>query len=215
MTLNVYICEDSKEFQENLTRFLPKFGDISVVGNAWSAEEALADASLALADVMLLDLEMPGKGGLWAIGQIVARENPPEILVLTTHQAADSVFLAITRGAAGYIIKGAPFKKLVAGIQDIAQGGTVIDPELASRFWHMFSSSVGFGQEVSWSLTEGEIDILTMVAKGLSNPEVGEALGKSRTNVKKILARIFKKLSVNSRVEAVTMALRAGIISME
>ncbi len=215
MTLSVYICEDSVEFQENLRRFLPRFGDMTVVGAAWSAEEALDDPALSAADVMLLDLEMPGKGGLWAIPRIVARCPHPEIMVLTTHQAEDKVFLAITQGAAGYMVKGASFRKLVAGLEDIALGGTVIDPELAARFWHLFSASVGFIEDPPWSLTEVELDVLAMVAKGLSNPEVGQALGKSRTNIKKILARIFKKLGVNSRVEAVTLALKAGIISME
>jgi DNA-binding NarL/FixJ family response regulator len=215
MALSLYICEDSIEFRENLKKYIPKFGDIVVCGQAGSAEDALNDSALYKCDVMLLDLEMPGKGGLWVIDKIAGRENAPEIMVLTTHDSGDKVFVAIKNGAAGYLVKGSSFKKIVEGLQDIATGGTVIDPALAARFWNLFSASVGHWESVPWSLTEVELEILTLVTKGLSNPELGSAMGKSRTNIKKILARIFRKLNVNSRVEAVTLALKAGIITLD
>ena len=213
--LQLYICEDSTEFRNSLVKYLPKFGDIEIVGEASTAESAIEDHRLFSADVMLLDLEMPGKGGLWVIDKIAGRKNAPEIMILTTHDSEDKVFIAIKKGAAGYLVKGTPYVKIIEGLRDISIGGVVIDPAIAARFWRLFSASIGKSGELDWSLTETEMDVLKLVGKGLSNPEVGAALGRSRTNIKKILSKIYKKLDVKSRVEAVTLALKAGIINLD
>ncbi len=105
MRLQLYICEDSLDFIQSLERYLPRLGEVEIVGVAQSAEQALADSALWRAEVLLLDIEMPGKGGLWAIDPIVAHEPHPEILMLTTHASEEKVFLAIKSGAAGYLVK--------------------------------------------------------------------------------------------------------------
>jgi DNA-binding NarL/FixJ family response regulator len=214
MCINVYICEDNMEFAENIQKFLPKMGDINILGHSISAESGLDDKNLFKADVLILDLEMPGKGGLWMIQELAKLKNIPDILVLTSFTSEDTVFLAIKYGASGYLVKGAALKKILNAINDISKGGIVIEPVLATRFWSFFTSCIGRKEKDPYSLTEVELDVLELVAKGLSNPEVGSALGRSRNNVKKILSRIYVKMGVNTRVEACRLGFKTGIIEL-
>jgi len=214
MTISLYICEDNFEYARNLESYLPKLGDFKIVGKAANGDEAVKDESLYRADLLLLDLEMPGKDGIWVIEQLATRNPKPEILVLTSFKSEQKVFFAIKKGASGYLGKGESLKKIIKAIKDILQGGVVIDSSLAARFWRLFNASLGKCEEVPWALTSEELDILTFVAKGLSNPEVGRIMGYSRTKVKKLLHSVYTKLGVNSRVEAVILALKAGLIEL-
>jgi DNA-binding NarL/FixJ family response regulator len=213
MTLPVYLCEDNAIFARDLMDKLPRLGGLRFCGHAACAEDALADPDLELADVLLLDLEMPGEGGLWCIDQLVSRERFPEVLVLTSTEADDVVFQAIQKGAAGYLLKGSPLRKIISAVQDVAQGGCVIDARLAARFWNLFLSARG-RQGPTYDLSTEEVDLLNLLARGLSNPELGSAMGRKRTNIKKMLARIYRKMNVASRVEAVRLAMQAGLVEL-
>ncbi len=213
MTLSVYLCEDNAMFARDLMDKLPRVAELRFCGHAACAEDALADPALGDADVLLLDLEMPGGGGLWCIDQLVRRERIPEILVLTTTAAEDVVFLAIQKGAAGYLLKGSPLRKVADGVLDVSEGGCVIDSRLAARFWNLFLSARGRCGS-SYDLTPEEVDLLNLLARGLSNPELGCAMGRKRTNIKKMLARIYRKMNVTSRVDAVRLAMQAGLVEL-
>ncbi len=213
MTLPVYLCEDNALFARDLMDKLPRLGGLRFCGHAACAEDALADPGLEQADVLLLDLEMPGGGGLWCIDQLVSRERFPEVLVLTSTEADDVVFQAIQKGAAGYLLKGSPLRKIISAVQDVAEGGCVIDSRLAARFWNLFLSARG-RQGQTYDLTPEEVDLLNLLARGLSNPELGSAMGRRRTNIKKMLARIYRKMNVASRVEAVRLAMQAGLVEL-
>ncbi len=213
MKLRVYLCEDNEVFARELASRLPRIGDVEVLGHAACAEEALADARLEEADVLLLDLEMPGNGGLWAIDQLMQRPRTPEILVLTSTEADEVVFTAIRKGAAGYLLKGAGLRKILQAIEDVALGGCVIDAQLAARFWNLFIASRG-AMGNSWNLTSEEIELLNFMARGLSNPELAGAMGRKRTNIKKMLSRIYRKMNVTSRVEAVRLAMQSGLVEL-
>ncbi|MDA3864535.1 MAG: response regulator transcription factor [Deltaproteobacteria bacterium] len=214
MTISLYICEDNFEYARNLQTYLPKMGDFKFVGKAANGEQAVQDEALYQADLLLLDLEMPVKDGIWVIEKLAVKNKKPEILVLTSFKSEKKVFIAIKKGASGYLVKGESLKIIIKAIEDILQGGVVIDSSLAARFWRLFNASLGKCDEVPWALTIEELDILTFVAKGLSNPEVGKIMGYSRTKVKKLLHSIYTKLGVNSRVEAVILALKAGLIEL-
>ncbi len=210
--IRLYICEDSDDFAEQLTRALPKLGPIEIVGRAREGGQCVSDPALMQADVLLLDLEMPGRDGLWVIGQVAGRG--PEILVLTSFADEDRVFEALRGGAAGYLVKGVGLRRLTRAIGDVASGGTVIEPALAARFWNLFLASIGRAPRDPWNLTDEEKEVLTLVGKGLSNPEIGSTLGKSRSSVKRVLESVYTKMAVHSRVEAVTKALAAGVIEL-
>ncbi len=213
MAIQIYICEDNVLFSRELAGKLPKMGDFAICGMADCAEGALADPLLGMADVLLLDLEMPGMGGLLCINELLVRDHFPEILVLTTTAEEDIVYRAIRNGAAGYLLKSAGLKKISRSILDVYEGGCVIDAFLAARFWNYFISAQG-KNETNYDLTAEEIDLLDLLARGLSNPELGSALGKKRTNIKKMLARIYRKMQVSSRVDAVRLAVQSGLVKL-
>jgi DNA-binding NarL/FixJ family response regulator len=213
MTLRIYLCEDNAMFAHDMMEKLVRLADLQFCGHAECAEAALADPALAVADVLLLDLEMPGNGGLWCIDQLTGRDTFPEILVLTTTADDDIVFRAIQKGAAGYLLKGTGLMKVYQGIVDVYEGGCVIDSRLAARFWNLFLSARG-RSDTTYDLNPDEIDLLNLLARGLSNPELGSAMGRKRTNIKKMLARIYKKMSVRSRVDAVRLAMQAGLVDL-
>lgn len=209
----VLVCEDDPRFRRLLVKVLGADDGITVVGEANSGEEACRAVRRHRPDLLLLDIELPGISGMEVIERLTAGERCPEILVLTTFADEARLFEAMRRGAAGYLVKGIAPRKLVASVREVLAGGTVIEPRLARRFWSYFASVKGRSGE-RYGLTAEELDVLTLVGRGLSNPETAEALGASRRTIKSHLEQIYRKLGVNSRVEATVKALQAGLIEL-
>jgi DNA-binding NarL/FixJ family response regulator len=182
--------------------------------DAADAADAGTESKTKAVDVLLLDLELPGMDGLELLARLPGPPAGPEVLILTTYADADRVFEAMRRGAAGYLVKGVRSERLAEAIAEVAAGGTVIEPRLAKRFWNLFRASRGGGSRQTLDLTEAEVEVLTLVARGLTNPEVGATLGTSRRRVKSHLEAIYRKLGVSSRVEAVLQATAVGLISL-
>lgn len=212
--LRVFVCEDDPRMRAHLVRTLGQAPGFMVVGEAPTAELALAALVPGAADVLLLDLELPGMDGIALVGRLPPPPAGPEVLILTTYADADKVFEAIRQGAAGYLVKGVEGARLAEALREVASGGTIIEPRLARRFWNLLEASRGRAPGGSLGLTGEEIDVLTLVARGLTNPEVGETLGTSRRKVKSHLESIYRKLGVSGRVEAVLKANAAGLITL-
>jgi DNA-binding NarL/FixJ family response regulator len=136
------------------------------------------------------------------------------VLILTTFADADKVLEAMRRGAAGYLVKGVGADRLLAAVREVAAGGTVIEPRLARRFWNLFEASRGHADPDALGLSDDEVTVLNLVARGLTNPEVGHTLGTTRRRVKAHLESIYVKLAVSSRVEAVLKATAAGLVEL-
>ena len=211
----ILICEDDSRFRRMLVKLLSATEGLEVVGEAGSGEDACEKARSLAPDLLLLDLELPGIGGLEVIEHLVPHGAGAqiEILVLTTFADETMLFEAMRRGAAGYLVKGIAATKLAAAIREVMAGGTVIESRLARRFWNYFASVQGSSGE-DFGLTEEELEVLTLVGRGLSNPEAASVLGFSRRAVKGHLERIYRKLDVSSRVEATVKALQAGLIEL-
>jgi DNA-binding NarL/FixJ family response regulator len=186
---------------------------LSVVGAVGTGEDACARVLAAPPDVLLLDLELPGIGGLDVIGRIGGRTTA-EILVLTSFEDERKVYQAICGGAAGYLTKRSPMARIVEAVRDVHAGGSVIDPSLARRFWNLFRSQEGRAPADPYGLTADEIEVLALVGRGLTNPEVGRAVGRTRRAVKVDLERIYRKLGVSNRVDAVVKAVAAGLVRL-
>lgn len=208
----VLICEDDARYRRLLARVLTD-ADHHVVGQVSSGEEACQEALRCAPELLLLDLELPGISGHDVIRQVCPAGASVEVLVLTSFADQARVFEAIRDGAAGYLVKGLPPTRLLAAIDQVLAGGSVIEPRLARRFWNLFASARGHGGP-DYSLTAEELEVLTLVGRGLSNPEAADALGASRRSVKAVLERVYRKLGVNGRVEATVKALRAGLIEL-
>ncbi len=212
--VTVYVCEDDHRLRRTLVRLLDAEPDIVVCGQAGDAETTLAHlkSHSPLPDLLLLDLELPGMNGLALLAGIQDLTTRLDVLVLTSFEDADAVFQAMRAGAAGYVVKSAGLAKVLGAIREVSRGGTVIDPKLARRFWHLFQANMGHSEQDPYGLDGRERQILDLLAKGLTNPEMGKALGMTRRSVKGLLESIYRKMGVTNRVEAVVAAVKVGLI---
>jgi len=196
-----------------MAKSLASIADFTVVGEVGCGEDVLPFLRSSTADLLLLDLELPTQDGIEVVQQLRRESVAVEILILTTFSDEVKVFQAVQAGAAGYLVKGLALDQLERAVRDVMAGGTVLDPVLARRFWNYFASVKG-REPADYGLEADELDILLLVARGLSNPEAANALGASRRSIRKQLAKIYRKMGVNGRVEATVKALRAGLIEL-
>ena len=212
------VVEDQPRQLKALVKLLASAPGLVVAAAAQSGEEALARLAApwpqGAPDVVLMDLELPGKDGVETTRELKLRPAAPDVLVLTSFEDEERVFQAMRAGASGYLVKGAAPSRLFAAIADVAAGGTVVEPRLARRFWLLFRGeepAAGVTGDAG-TLTEPELEVLRMVAKGLSNAEVAHALGTERRSVRTVLGHVYDKLGARSHVEAVVIAVRRGLV---
>ncbi|HLV59781.1 MAG TPA: response regulator transcription factor [Fredinandcohnia sp.] len=210
-TLRVFVVEDQPQILDSLVRILSAAPGIEVCGQARSAEEALQSVFDAAPRVVLSDLGLPGIDGIELTRAIKARAPDIEVLVFTVFDEEERVIEAVRAGAAGYLLKGAPGAKIVEAIEEVAGGGSVIQPSLARRLLAHFHAPA---EPTPPALTPREKEILQLIAKGLTNREVAGVLGLSRATVRTHLEHIYEKLEVTNRVEAITEGLRKGLIEV-
>ena len=214
--IRVAIVEDDPKVRTLVARTITDAPSLSLVSEhptGESAVAALSDPDVDV-DVVVVDLQLPGIDGIEVVRRLGALERPPERLMLTAFAAEEKVFEAIRAGAAGYLLKREVPRRLPDAVREVAAGGTVIEPSLARRFWNLLSSQVGRAPADPWGLTASECDVLRLVARGLTNRETGGVLGRTPRQVKLDLERVFAKMGVSTRVDAVTAALRAGVIDL-
>ncbi|GAA0267230.1 response regulator transcription factor [Cryptosporangium japonicum] len=206
MTVRVLLVDDHPVVRVGLRGMLDLSDDLHVVGEAASGDEALALTATLRPDVVLMDLRMPGMDGADATARIVTRVPGVRVLVLTTYDTDDDILRAIEAGAAGYLLKDTPLAQLVAAIHAAARGESVLAPPVAARLADRRRTSP------AEQLTPREVEVLSLVAQGLSNAKIGRVLFISEATVKTHLLRTFMKLGVNDRTAAVTAALSRGAL---
>lgn len=214
--VRVYVVEDQAPLLKNLLKALSLFPELIVVGTAQEGEAAVAEIVALEPQVVLMDLELPGIDGIEVTRRVRARTTAVEILVLTSFDDEVKVYDAVKAGAAGYLVKRVGPEKIRSAIREVLDGGTVIEAVIAKRFWNYFHSVQGKPQASPnpWGLNDKELDVLRYVAKGLSNAEVGEVMAMERRTVRTHLSHLYKKMGVNSHVEAVVLALKAGLVEL-
>ncbi len=214
--VEVVVVEDDPRTLKTLVRLLSSLPELRVVGSAVTGEAALQIVEALTPRLVLLDLELPGIDGIEVTRRIRSTHGDIEVLILTSFEDETKVYQAIQAGAGGYLVKREAARLLRQAIQDVLDGGTVIEPRLAKRFWNYFQSVQGGRAEgqASSLLNELERDILQMVARGLTNQEAGRVLELDRRTVRTHLAHIYRKLGTSSRSEAVVLALQKGLISL-
>ncbi|MCG3173296.1 MAG: Transcriptional regulatory protein DegU [Myxococcota bacterium] len=210
----ILIVEDDAGFARKLARILSA-GGMRIAAAEPSAESALERLGEIEFDVALLDLELPGRNGVELAGDIHALRPDAAILMLTSFADEEKVFQAMMAGACGYLLKTQGLDRLQSGIETALDGGSVIDPGLARRFWNLFSSRVRAAPPATpCPLTSQEVDVLNAVARGLTNREAAHALGLQRRTVRTILSHIYTRLGARSRAEAVMKAIESGWIGL-
>lgn len=216
--IRVLVVEDQPALLKNVVKLLSAYPQISVVGTAMDGESGLVEAARLSPQVLLLDLELPGMNGIEVTRRLKQRAPEVEVLILTTFDDEQKVYEAIQAGASGYLVKRVSAEKIVQGIVDVWNGGTVLEGQIAKRFWNYFQS-VQAQQQASapadpWGLTPLELELVQYMAKGLSNAEVGKVMNLERRTVRTHLAHVYKKMGVNTHVEAVVLALRSGLVQL-
>ena len=205
--IRIVIADDHPLYREGVARSLGDDPGLTVAGEASDAPSAVEMVTRLKPDVVLLDLSMPGGGGIAALQQIMAMANPPKVAMLTASEEDDDVMQALKAGALGYILKGVGSRDLVGVVKDLAAGQSYVSPSLAARILNAMRN--GGAAKVANpidDLSKREEDILKLVAAGKSNKEVGRVLDLQEKTVKHYMTSILQKLHVRNRVEAAVMA---------
>jgi DNA-binding NarL/FixJ family response regulator len=203
------IVDDHEVVRKGLEAILRQCDDLEVVGVAVSGEQALRLVGSLDADVVLLDLKLPDMHGLDVIPELIQRgRQRPRVLVLTVQDDDEIVLRAVRGGADGYVLKQASKDELVGAIRRVASGGQFFDEVVVRAFLDEERR-----QQESQLLTERELEVVKLVASGMTNREIGEHLFLSADTVKAHLEAIYRKLGVADRAHAVAVAFRKGLVT--
>ena len=216
-TRSIIIVDDAPLIQAGLAAALQGEG-FSIAGQASSALEAVEMAEETQADIMLLDVLMPGMSGLDVVDKVIDASPKTKVVLLTSSESEEDLLKAIKSGARGYIIKDTPMPELVRKLNDVLEGGAVVSPYMGGLLFDTVSHLLRH-RELSSSrkpaLTGREIEVLESIAAGMTSREVGEKLFISENTVKNHVRNILDKLGLGSRNEAVMFAVREGLISID
>jgi len=211
--IRIVVADDQPLVRTGLRMVLSDVEDITIVGEAADGGEAIALAAKERPDVVLMDVRMPGVDGIEATRAVTATDDPPRVLVLTTFDLDEIVYDALRAGASGFLLKDAPEERLVTAIRVVAEGGSLFAPAVTQRLIEEFSRRPRRTTPASLStLTERETEVLTLVARGLSNNEIATELFVSENTVKTHVARVLMKLGLRDRVQAVVLAYESGLV---
>lgn len=208
--IRVLIADDHPVFRFGMRAILGAEADMEVVGEATTGEQAVAMARSLKPDIVLMDINMPVIHGLEATRQILESDPSIGILVVTMMED-DTVLAAMRAGARGYLLKGAEGEETLRAIRTVAAGGSVFSPGVAERVLRFVSHSQPRSASAFPDLTRRELEILEMMAQGLTNTAIASRLVISPKTVRNCVSIIFDKLQVTSRGEAIAKARRAGL----
>jgi DNA-binding NarL/FixJ family response regulator len=217
--IRVLIADDQQLLRAGFRVILQSEPDIDVVGEAEDGVEAIAQARSLRPDVVLMDIRMPRLDGLSATEHLSKLPDGPRVVVLTTFDQNEYVVRALRAGAYGFLLKDAPTSRLIAAVRAAAGGDSLIEPSITRRLIEQFAAGMppsqpgqgGLPAAVA-ALTERELDVLRLIARGMSNAEIAREIVVAETTVKTHVARILAKLGVRDRVQAVVLAYESGFV---
>lgn len=222
MAIRVLLVDDTRMFREGLRMVIKVEPDMTVVGVAGDGAEGLNLARQERPDVVLMDIRMPVMDGVEATRRLKAELPDTHVIMLTTFSDDEYIFDAIRAGAVGYLIKDMPVEDLISAIRAVYQGGALIPPAIAARLVAEYARVTGGGGALApgsapptpalVDLTPRETEILKLVAEGRSNKEIAESLYLSEGTVRNYVSSIFSKLHARDRAQAVSFALRMGLL---
>ena len=210
----VVIADDQELVRTGLRTVLENQAGIAVLGEAADGLQAVAAAEALDPDVVLMDVQMPVMDGITATRQLAGKGDRPRVLVLTTFDLDEYVFEAIQAGASGFLLKDATPARLVTAIGAVAAGDSLFAPSVTRRLVERYATTARLPQDGGplGELTDREREVLTLLAKGLSNGEISERLVISLPTVKTHVSRVLLKLGLRDRVHAVVFAYEAGVV---
>jgi two-component system, NarL family, response regulator LiaR len=215
--IRLLICDDQEMVCEGLRAILGATPDVEVVGIAHDGAEAVDLVGTRQPNLVLMDLKMPGVNGIQATRQIKTQFPGVRVLALTTYDADEWVFDAIRAGADGYLLKDTPRARLIEAIRGTAAGTTHVDPKVAGKlFAQVAHQAVSPGEStLLQSLSDREIEILRLLARGLNNADIAGRLYLSEGTVRNYVSHILSKLDVTDRTQAAILALQSGLVTSD
>jgi len=215
--VRVLVVDDQELFRRGLTMLLGIEEGIDVVGEAGDGVEGVDLAVSAVPDVVLLDVRMPKKSGIEACVAIKEAVPMTKIIMLTVSDEEADLYEAVKSGASGYLLKDSSIEEVAQGIRVVADGQSLISPSMAAKLIDEFKtmSKPEKSQGPALKLTDRELEVLRLVAKGLSNRDVANHLAISENTVKNHVRNMLEKLQLHSRMEAVMYAVRAKLVDLD
>jgi DNA-binding NarL/FixJ family response regulator len=213
--IKVVIVDDQALIRDGLRTMLELDDKITVVGEAGDGGDALDVIQRARPDLVLMDIRMPGLDGLEATRQLLKRPGGPKVLLLTTYDADEYVIEAMRAGASGFLLKDLRKGQLVRAVHQAAAGDLVIDPSITKRLVEKIVDTKRARTEALTALkrlTEREVEVLRLMARGLTNAELATELSVSESTVKTHVARVLDKLELRDRVHAVILSYEIGLM---
>ncbi len=209
--IRLVIADDQALVRDGL-RLIMELAGIEVVAEAADGEQAVATVLEHAPDVVLMDVRMPRVDGIEATRRIVAAQSPSRVLVLTTFDLDRHVYDALTAGAAGFLLKDASGPELVAAVQRTSAGEVAMAPAVLGRLITRFTDRPPVDAGPPEELSARELEVLVLIGRGLSNPEIAEELVVSLATVKTHVRHILAKLDLRDRVQAVVLAHQLGLV---
>jgi len=214
--IRILLVDDHAVVRKGMRALLDREAGLEVVGEAENGEQAVQAADRLRPDVILMDLEMPGGGGVEATRRISATRPESRIVVLTSHAAEEDVFPALKAGALGYLLKHSAPEDVLQAIRQAHRGESVLHPAIARMVLQELHRPPAARQpRTSDPLSERELDVLRLIARGLSNQEIADELVVGEATVRSHVSAILRKLQLASRTQAALYALREGLAALE
>ena len=212
--IRILIVDDHEVVRDGIVGNLVRQQDFAIVGQASNGLEAVQKAADLSPDIILMDLRMPELDGVEAMIRI--KQDNPEVkfIVFTTYSDDDYLFAAIKAGAKGYLLKDAPREELFKAIRAVSRGESLIQPVFTTKVLDKLASELSRKSTGADVLSDREIEVLDLMAKGVSNRDIADQLSITQSTVKTHVTSIFQKMNVTTRTEAVTTALKRGIIQL-
>ena len=213
--IRVLLADDHALVREGTRRLLETENDVEVVAEAANGEEAVEATIRLHPDIAIMDIAMPGMGGIEATRAIKVSCPGTAVLVLSAYDDEPYLMKSLEMGAAGFLLKNVHGQELISAIRAVSRGESVLQPSIAEKIMLRMSSQTEIQHSPTDLLSEREFEVLRLAAKGLPNKEIARRLGLSIRTVHSHLANIFMKMQVGSRTEAILQALRHGMISLQ
>ena len=213
--IRVLLADDHALVREGTRRLLEAEGDVEVVAEASSGEEAVQAAQRMHPAIAIMDIAMPGMGGIEATRQIKAHCPETAVLVLSAYDDEPYLIALLEAGAAGFLLKNVHGQELINAIRMVSRGESILQPLLAEKMMRRLTAQAHSTPHTTDLLSDRELEVLRLAARGLPNKEIARRLKLSIRTVHSHLANIFAKMQVGSRTEAVLLALREDIISLQ
>jgi DNA-binding NarL/FixJ family response regulator len=216
MTIRVLVADDQSMVRAGFRMLLAGEEDIEVVAEASNGLEAVGMAARYHPTVVLMDIRMPELDGLEATRRILAADDAPRVLILTTFDLDEYVYEALRAGASGFVLKDDPPEQLIAAVRTVAAGDALLSPTITKRVIREFARipRPAPPKEVA-DLSDRELEVLRLIARGLSNAEIGQELYIGDTTVKTHVTHILQKLNLRDRVQAVVLAYQTGLFEAD